>query len=98
MAETIEDLTINYTDDSGKQIVKELDKKVLTKGAWSTIMYKYQDWNRRKDDWSKVKVRLERYRKRGGRYSSQSRFNISSKKQAMDIVEALTDWFGDEED
>ncbi len=47
MAETVEELTITYEED-GIETVKELDKKVLTKGAWSTVIYRYQDWNRSK--------------------------------------------------
>lgn len=45
MAETIEELTVSYTED-GVETVKELDKAVLTKGAWSTIVFRQQDWNR----------------------------------------------------
>ena len=41
MAETVDELTVTY-EDGGIETVKELDKKVLTKGAWATIMYRYQ--------------------------------------------------------
>lgn len=42
MAETVEELTVSYTD-GGIETVKELDKVVLSKGAWATIIYKHQD-------------------------------------------------------
>ena len=38
MAETVDELTVTY-EDGGIETVKELDKKVLTKGAWATVMY-----------------------------------------------------------
>ncbi len=43
MTETIDDITIAYSEN-GTETTKELDKHVLTKGAWTTIMFKYQDW------------------------------------------------------
>ena len=43
MAETVDELTIRYEED-GIETVKELDKKILTKGAWSTVIFRYQDW------------------------------------------------------
>ena len=39
MAETVDELTVSYTD-GGIETVKELDKVVLTKGAWATLIYK----------------------------------------------------------
>ena len=39
MSATIEELTINYEED-GVQIVKETGKEVLSKGAWTTILYR----------------------------------------------------------
>ena len=61
MATTVEELTVTYTED-GIETVKELDKKVLTKGAWSTIIYRYQDWNRSKEEYGpdKYTIRLGR--------------------------------------
>ncbi len=53
MAETVDELTINY-EDGGIQTVKELDKKVLTKGAWATLMFRYQDWNNAKGEYGPI--------------------------------------------
>ena len=46
MAETIDELTIHYEED-GKILRKELAKEVLSKGSWTTIMYLYQDLDRK---------------------------------------------------
>ena len=95
MAETIEELTVTWTED-GVDTVKELDKQVLTKGAWSTIIYRYQDWNRAKEEYGPDKYTIRRYQKRNGVYRQQSKFNISSKAQAESIIEALETWIKDE--
>ena len=97
MAETIDELTIAYSDQSGKELVRELDKKILTRGAWSTIVYLYQERKANEEEWGPQKARIERYQKRNGRFRSQSRFKISNGKQARQVVEALDAWFPAEE-
>jgi len=94
MAETVEELTVTY-EDGGIETVKELDKKVLTKGAWATVIYRYQDWNRTKEEYSADKFTIRRYQKRDGEYQPKSKFNISSEKQAREIIIALQDWLAE---
>lgn len=94
MAETIDELTVEYVDD-GVVTTKELDKVVLTKGAWSTILFRYQDWDRRKEEYGPEKYTIRRYQKRNGEYRQQSKFNISSKDQAKQLIEALQTWIKD---
>lgn len=91
MAETIEEITINY-EDGGILTTKELNKEVLTKGAWTTILYRYQDWDRTKEAYGPDKYSIRRYQKRNGVYNQKSKFNISSKDQARKIIDKLTDW------
>ena len=91
MSQTPEDLTVTYTED-GVETVKELDKAILSKGAWTTIIYRYQDWNRAKEEYSPDKYTIRRYQKRSGEYFQKSKFNISSKAQAESIIAALQKW------
>jgi hypothetical protein len=91
VAETIDELTISYTED-GVETTKELDKVVLSKGAWSTILYRYQDWDRAKEEYGKDKYTIRRYQKRNGEYQQKSKFNISSADQAKAIIDALQKW------
>lgn len=94
MAETIDELTVEYTDE-GIVTTKELDKVVLSKGAWSTILFRYQDWDRKKEEYGQEKYTIRRYQKRNGEYRQQSKFNISSKEQAKQLIEALQTWTRD---
>jgi len=91
MAENIEDITIEY-EENGITTVKQLDKVVLTKGAWSTIMFRYQDWDRTKEVYGPDKYSIRRYQKRSGEYMQRSKFNISSADQATKIIETLNTW------
>ena len=88
---TVDDITINYQEGEDL-IVKELDKEILSKGAWTTIIFKYQDWDRKKQDYGPERFTIRRYRKVGGDYRQQSKFNISSKDQANKIISALQKW------
>lgn len=91
MASTVDELTVNYTED-GVLTTKELDKVVLTKGAWSTILFRYKEWDRQKDEYGADKYTIRRYQKRNGVYQQKSKFNISSKEQAEKLIAALQGW------
>jgi len=95
MAEKIEELTVTYMDDE-IETVKELDKVVLSKGGWTTILFRYQEWDRAKNQYGADKYTIRRYQKRDGEYRQQSKFNISSRAQAQAIIDALQRWLVDE--
>ncbi len=92
---SVDDLSVEWEED-GQLVVEELDKCILTKGAWATLMFKYRERNKRDGTWGDPKVRIQRYRKQRGKYSPQSKFNISSAKQARQIVAQLQHWFPEE--
>lgn len=91
MSATVEDITISYEED-GKQLVRETGKVVLSKGAWTTILFRYNNWKAANSDWDKDMFTIRRYQKRNGEYIPKSKFNISSAKQAKQIVDALSEW------
>ena len=91
MASTIEELTIRYEED-GVEIVKEIDKAVLSKGAWATIVFRYQDYDRAKQIYGPDKYTIRRYKKSGGDYKQQSKFTISSPDQARKLIGVLEGW------
>lgn len=93
MSETVDDITIAFSEN-GTETTKELDKQVLSKGAWTTIMFKYQDWNNTKKEYGPVKYSIRRYQKRNNQYWQKSKFNISSADQAQKIVAILNGWLG----
>jgi hypothetical protein len=94
MSETIDELTITYMED-GVEKVKQLEKEVLTKGAWSTIMYKYQNWDPKAETYKPPCYAIRRYQKRNGEYQLKSKFNISSDDQARRVIDILSQWVGE---
>jgi hypothetical protein len=82
---------VGYSEN-GIEIVQELDKVILSKGAWSTVLFRYREWDRAKEDYGPEKYSIRRYQKRSGEFRQQSKFNISSKAQAQALIGALQKW------
>lgn len=95
--DSLDELTVNY-EENGILKVKELEKTVLSKGAWVTVMFSYQEWSPKDEDYGPKKATIRRYKKVSGAYRQQSKFNISSGKQALMISQILGDWFKDTTD
>lgn len=94
MNETIDDLTVQY-EENGQILVKEIDKVALSKGAWVTMLFRYRQWRPETDDYGPDKYVIQRYKKSGGEYKRQSKFNISGPEQARKIISALGAWLED---
>jgi hypothetical protein len=92
MAETIDELSYNY-EDEGTLVRKELDKVVLTKGSWATIMFLYQELDKASGKFRAPKIAIVRFKKFRGAYRKQSSFNVSSEKQARQITDVFEKWY-----
>ncbi len=92
MAETIEELSYNY-EDEGVLVRKELDKVVLTKGSWATVMFLYQELDKASGKFRATKIAIVRFKKFRGSYRKQSSFNVSSEKQARQITDVFQQWY-----
>ena len=86
--------TVEYTDEeTGELVIKELAKEYLSKGAWSTMMFLYQDRNAKTGEFGEPKVSIRRYQKQQGLFKQRSKFNISNKEQAKAIITVLKKWY-----
>ena len=94
MSQTVDDLTVSYMEE-GVEVIKELDKAVLSKGAWATVIYRYQEWNQKDQDYGPDKFTIRRYQKKHGEYKQKSKFNISSVDQAKKIINVLGGWIAE---
>ena len=97
MSSTPDEITIEY-EESGQILIKELDKVILSKGAWTTILFRYQEWRPQVNGYGPDKYTIRRYKKVGGEYRMQSKFTISSADQARKIIDALERWMGEKAD
>ena len=93
----MDELTIEYIDENGISTIKELDKVFLSKGTWPTVMYRYQEWNPRQESYGPEKYAIRRYQKRYDNYQLKAKFNISSRDQALKMIETLQNWLQEPE-
>jgi hypothetical protein len=92
MAGTVDEITINFKEEDGTLVCKEVDKEILTKGSWATLMFKYQDLDRTTGKYKPSKISIRRYQKRNGEYKTMSKFNVSSIAQGKKVCEILKKW------
>lgn len=97
MAEDVNDITMNFKEDD-LLLVKEIDKVILSKGAWATILFKYRNLDRKSGEYGKEQYSIRRYQKRSGVYNQKSKFNISSREQAQKIIDALQKWMSESDE
>lgn len=92
MAETLDEVTYDYEED-GTLVRKELDRVVLTKGGWATMMFLFQELDRKTGKFRAPKMAIVRFKKSKGSFRKQSSFNISSEKQARQIAAVFDSWY-----
>jgi hypothetical protein len=92
MAEIIDEISVDWKDENGQHLVRQVKKEVLTSGAWSTIMFMYQDLDKKTGEFGPKKIRVARYQKRAGKFIPKSKFNISSANQAKRVMEIIQNW------
>ena len=80
---------------SAEGVFKEVAREVLSKGSWATLMFLFQELDKKAEQWRAPKVAIVRYKKWNGQYRKQSGFNISSEKQARQIIASLENWYGE---
>ncbi len=96
MASKAEEITIEYEED-GVLLTKVLDSEVLSAGAWATVIFKYETWDKKNECYSCSKYTIRRYRKMNDEYRPMSKFNISSDRQANKLIEILSRWVSENE-
>ena len=89
---SVDELSVNFQDENGVLLCKEMEKEILTKGTWATLMFKYQDLDKATGQYKAPKYAIRRYQKRGGEYRVMSKFTISSAAQAQKICAILNRW------
>ncbi len=92
MSEAIDLLTVNW-EEEGELKVKEIKRHVLSKGAWCTLMFLYQEMDPKTKEYREPKISIRRYKKRADVYVYQSKFNISSAAQAHEISRMIQEWY-----
>ena len=91
----LEDITIAW-EENGEEVIKEEDKYILAKGAWSTVAYLFRQKDKN-GEFGEKRVRLVRYKKRNGKYLTHAKFNLTGPAQVFQLMEKLGEWYKDDE-
>lgn len=92
MPESLDELTYDYEED-GVLVRKQLDRAVVNKGGWPTLMFLYQELDRKSGKFRAPKMSIVRFKKSRGVYRKQSSFNITNEKQARQIAAVFEGWY-----
>jgi hypothetical protein len=93
MAENINDITVNYEED-GEQLVEELEKVILNRGAWTSILFRYRELDKKTGQMGPPKATLRRYQKYQGVFKKRDAINLSV-DTARTLVDSLEKWLQD---
>jgi hypothetical protein len=91
LATDYDELTIEY-EEEGVLVVEELDKVVLQKGVWASVLFKYRQLDRKTGEMGPAKAALRRYQKSGGYYRKRDAINLNDKSAKL-LVDTLKEWF-----
>jgi hypothetical protein len=84
---------LSYEQEADGVIVREqLDRVVLARGSWATVMFLYRDLDREAGAWGAPKMAVVRFQKWRGGYRKHSAFNVVSAAQARELGEVLARW------
>lgn len=90
MAENINDITITYEED-GELLVEELEKVILNRGAWTSILFRYREKDRKTGEMGPAKATLRRYQKYQGVFKKRDAINLSA-DTARTLINSLNQW------
>ncbi len=93
MAENINDITVTY-EEEGEVLVEELEKVILNRGAWTTILFRYRERDRQSGQMGPSKATLRRYQKYQGVFKKRDAINLSA-DTARTLVTTLDQWLKD---
>jgi len=88
----LDELTYDHEED-GSLLRQQLEKVVLARGAWATVMFVYQERNRRTGAFDAPRVAVVRFRKVRGVYRKHAAFDIADRAQARHIAEVVERWY-----
>lgn len=91
MAANYDELTIQWEED-GEVVVEELEKIIIQKGVWCTVLYRFRQLDNKTGEFGPAKAALRRYQKSKGFYRKKDSINISEKSAPL-LIEHLHKWF-----
>jgi hypothetical protein len=92
MAESLDELSYDL-EEEGTLVRRQLDRAVVARGAWATVMFLYQELDRDTGGFGAAKIAVARFKKLRGAYRRHSVFTLASVAEARDLTAVFERWF-----
>lgn len=92
MFASLDELTYDHEED-GTLLRRQLEKVVLATGAWATVMFVYQDLDRKTGSFGPARIAVVRFRKVRGAYRKHAAFAIADQTHARHIAAVVERWY-----
>jgi len=93
MAENVSEITVEY-EEEGETLIEELEKVVLNKGVWTSILFRYKERDRKTGQFGPAKATIRRYQKHQGVYKKRDSVNLTL-DTAKILISNLQNWIDD---
>ena len=91
MTGDLDELTYDCEDD-GVLVRKQLERVILARGVWATVMFLFQELDRETGAFRAPKIAVVRFQKWRGGYRKQSAFTLSGGAQVRELTAVLSAW------
>jgi hypothetical protein len=90
-SDDLDDLTYDQEVD-GVLARKQLDRVVLTRGAWATVLFLYVQLDRATGDHGAPKVAVVRFQRSRGGWRKHAAFTLATADDARALADVLARW------
>ena len=91
MDDTLDELSYDL-EENGVLVRRDIGRKVLRRGPWSTVLFLYEELDRETLTWRPAKIAVVRFQKWRGSYRKHSSFQLSSEAEAKELLDVIVDW------
>jgi|SRR5450432_1326369 len=91
MSELLDELTYDREDD-GVLVRKQLERVILERGAWATVLFVYQELDRDTGAFHAPRMTIVRFKKWRGAFRKHASFSIEGAQQARQLAVVFERW------
>ena len=88
----VDELTYDREED-GVLVRKQLERVVLARGAWATVLFLFQELDRETGGYRAPKMAVVRFQKWRGGYRTHSSFGVANAAQARELMTVFERWY-----
>jgi hypothetical protein len=92
MIADVDELSYDREED-GVLVRKQLERVILARGAWATVLFLFQELDRETGAYRAPKMAIVRFQKWRGGYRTHSSFGVANEAQARELMAVFERWY-----